>query len=157
MKRPFGTKNVCEEADRFRILVQFFSSLSIQENHTVAPAYQTVVQRFHGCQVTINYGAALVFLNRAAIIHCISLPVPYLNLWLSFPTAETAKTVISKLHLLNYFMLFAFNGLNWFHKKTVNHFFTDVKIFVANADACVCFFSRNEISCVSLKISRLLS
>ena len=24
VKRPFGTKNVCEEADRFRILVQFF-------------------------------------------------------------------------------------------------------------------------------------
>ena len=49
VKRPFGTKNVCEEADRFRILVQFFSSLSIQENHTTAPAYQTVVQRFHDC------------------------------------------------------------------------------------------------------------
>ena len=91
VKRPFGTKNVCEEADRFRILVQFFSSLSIQENHTAAPAYQTVVQHFHGCQVTINYGAALVFFNRAAIKHCRSLPVPYLNLWLRFPTVETAN------------------------------------------------------------------
>ena len=68
VKRPFGTKKVWEEADRFRIR-PVFSSLSIQENHTAAPAYQTVVQRFHGCQVTINYGAALVFFNKAAIEH----------------------------------------------------------------------------------------
>ena len=97
-----------------------------------------------------------MFFNKAAIKHCRSLPVPYLNLWLRFLTAETAKTVISNLLSLNYFMLFAFNGLNWFHKKTVNHFFIDVKT-VANADACVCFFNRNEISCVSPKISQLLS
>ena len=81
-----------------------------------------------------------------------SLPVPYLNLWLRFITAVTAKTVISKLLSLNYFMLFAFNGLSWFHKKTVNHFFIDVKRLLR-----VCFFNRNGISCVSPKISRLLS
>ena len=41
-----------------------------------------------------------------------SLPVLYLNLWLRFPTAETANTVISKFLSLYYFMLCAFNGLN---------------------------------------------
>ena len=126
VKRPLGTKNVCEEADRFRILGQFFPSLSIQENHTAAPAYQTVVQRFHGCQVTINYGAALVFLNKAAIKHWQKLACTLAKFVASLPIL-TAKTVISKLLSLNYFMLFAFNGLNWFHKKTVNHFFIDVK------------------------------
>ena len=37
VKRPFGTKNVCEEADRFRILVQFF---------TVCP-FRRTIQRHH--------------------------------------------------------------------------------------------------------------
>ena len=50
-------------------------------------------------------------------------PVPYLNLWFRFTAEVTAKTVISKLLSLNYFMLFALNGLNWFHKKTANQFY----------------------------------
>jgi len=58
-----------------------------------------------------------------------SLPLPYLNLWFRFSAAVTAKTVISKLLSLNYFMLFALNGLNWFHKKLaiIFFFFIDVK------------------------------
>jgi len=46
-----------------RILVQnsrpVLSSLPIQHNQTATPASQTVVHHFHGCQVTINYGAGV--------------------------------------------------------------------------------------------------
>ena len=35
------------------------SSLPIQHNQTATPASQTVVHHFHGCQVTINYGAGV--------------------------------------------------------------------------------------------------
>jgi len=65
-------------------------------------------------------------------------PVPYLNLWFRFTAEVTAKTVISKLLSLNYFMLFALNGLNWFHKKTANQFYFHLhKKIVLNADPCV--------------------
>ena len=37
--------------------LSFFFSLPIQHNRTESPACQTVVHHFHGCQVTINYGA----------------------------------------------------------------------------------------------------
>ena len=45
------------------------SSLPIQHHSTATPACQTVVHHFHGCQVTINYGAGseLVFSNKVAI------------------------------------------------------------------------------------------
>ena len=81
----------------------------------MAPAYQTVVQRFYGCQVTINYGAGVGFFSTKQQLkseRSLPVPVPYLTLWLRFTTAVTAKTVISKLLALNY-LLFAFNGLNW--------------------------------------------
>ena len=51
------------------------------------------------------------------------------------------------------------DGLYWFHKNTVNHFFFHcVKKIVANADAWVCFFSRNVIKVFRslLEIFRLL-
>jgi len=35
------------------------SSLPIQHNQTATPASLTVVHHFHGCQVTINYGAGV--------------------------------------------------------------------------------------------------
>ena len=37
----------------------FLSSLPFQHNQTVTPACQTVVHHFHGCQLTINYGAGI--------------------------------------------------------------------------------------------------
>ena len=113
MKRPFGTKNVCEEADRFRILVQFFSSLSIQENHTAAPAYQTVVLRFHGCQVTINYGAALVFSNRAAIKHWQKLACTLSKFVASLPHCRDCKNRDFKITFveLSYVVCFQWSTL----------------------------------------------
>ena len=109
VKRLFGTKNACKEADRFRILVQFF---------LLCPFSRTIHKLRSWCWC---------FSTKQQINTGGSLPVPYPNLWLRFTTAGTAKTVISKLLPLNYFILFAFNGLNCFHKKTVNHFFIDVK------------------------------
>lgn len=44
-------------------------SLPIQHKNTVTPAYQTVVHHFHGSQLKINYGASVVFFNRAVIKH----------------------------------------------------------------------------------------
>ena len=47
---------VCQQAQNSRSVL---SSLPIQQNHTATPACQTVVHHFHGCQVTINYGAGV--------------------------------------------------------------------------------------------------
>ena len=48
-------------------------------------------------------------------------------------------------------MSFALNGLYWFHKKTVNHFFQWRKKIVMNVDACVCFFNckKKGLLCVA--------
>ena len=74
--------------------------------------------------------------------------------------AVTAKAVIYKLLSLNCFMLFALNGLYWFHKKHhffhfFHHFFHWRKKIVTNVDA---FFStvKRKVSCALPKISRLL-
>ena len=41
VKRPFGTKNVCEEADRSRILVQFFPVCPLRRTiHRLQPTKQ---------------------------------------------------------------------------------------------------------------------
>ncbi|XP_068727542.1 uncharacterized protein [Montipora capricornis] len=47
---------VCQQDQNSR---PFLSSLPIQHNQTATPACQTVVHHFHGCQVTINYGAGV--------------------------------------------------------------------------------------------------
>ena len=71
--------------------------------------------------------------------------------------AVSAKAVIYKLLSMNCFMLFALNGLYWFHKKTVDHFFHWRKKIVRNVDACVCFFQllKRKVSCALPNISRL--
>ena len=76
--------------------------------------------------------------------------------------AVAAKAVIYKLLSLNYFVLFALNGLYWFHKKIVNHFFHWRKKIVTNVTTpvFVCFFFstvKRKVSCALPKISRLLS
>ena len=47
---------VCQQDQNSRPVL---SSLPIQHNQTATPACQTVVHHFHGCQVTINYGAGV--------------------------------------------------------------------------------------------------
>ena len=70
-ERSLADYEECSEAEQRQILsiisspvgqqVQnscpVLSSLPIPHNHTATPASQTVVHHFHGCQVTINYGA----------------------------------------------------------------------------------------------------
>ena len=43
------------------------SSFPIQYNRTATPAYQIAVSHFHGCQLTINYGAGVGVFQQAAI------------------------------------------------------------------------------------------
>ena len=47
---------VCQQVQNSRPVL---SSLPIQHYQTATPAFQTVVHHFHGCQVTINYGAGV--------------------------------------------------------------------------------------------------
>ncbi|XP_020616054.1 uncharacterized protein LOC110054063 [Orbicella faveolata] len=55
------------------------SSLSIQHNPTATPACQTVVHHFHGCQVTINYGAGIVEYPPHPIASCEFKPLWFKN------------------------------------------------------------------------------
>ena len=99
-----------------------------------------------------------MFFNKAAIKHWQKLACTLSKFVASLPHCRDCKSRDFKITFVELFYVVYFQ---WFElvsqKKTVDHFYIDVKRLCANADASVCFFNRNEISCVSPKISRLLS
>ena len=87
------------------------------------PAYQTVVQRFHDCQVTINYGAALVFFNKPATKHWEKLARTLSKFVASLHYCSNCKNRDFKITFVELFYVVCFQWFELVSQKNCQSFF----------------------------------